>query len=413
MDKQSKSMVQTLLSEKLKSAKTPEQKKHYQKQLDYLEKLKESDTGILYEMDTGEIGFKHTSNKSSYRDPHNNTSVRQRIKGVSDNLPPNEPPSPTFEAGMRRVEDKVSAANNGLESAAKKFAENDSSVDIKTKNKRNGLIARISSEYPTRGGQTKNYLNDVREKKWAIKKAKELGIKTPLSDQDVVTVAFACAAEPPHPADALKILTKVSELLEAVTDKNIESVAKKFGVSKKELEFLIKTTSDLKNAASTKRDIMKEAHDEVVKVVQEEDKKQKPAVYPYDKNADNGTYQQAYVADYLDKMHFTDYILGKRDGVSSHNIDGDNVEPEYYRQCLAQLSDFKGKINSDSERNALLNHLKKRLRMDSKDGSILFVNGTTKSELGTEVYRTKGDSKSIVSGLGGDLQKCLKQKANE
>ena len=413
MDKQSKSMVQTLLSEKLKSAKTPEQKKHYQKQLDYLEKLKESDTGILYEMDTGEIGFKHTSNKSSYRDPHNNTSVRQRIKGVSDNLPPNEPPSPTFEAGMRRVEDKVSAANNGLESAAKKFAENDSSVDIKTKNKRNGLIARISSEYPTRGGQTKNYLNDVREKKWAIKKAKELGIKTPLSDQDVVTVAFACAAEPPHPADALKILTKVSELLEAVTDKNIESVAKKFGVSKKELEFLIKTTSDLKNAASTKRDIMKEAHDEVVKVVQEEDKKQKPAVYPYDKNADNGTYQQAYVADYLDKMHFTDYILGKRDGVSSHNIDGDNVEPEYYRQCLAQLSGFKGKINSDSERNALLNHLKKRLRMDSKDGSILFVNGTTKSELGTEVYRTKGDSKSIVSGLGGDLQKCLKQKANE
>jgi len=33
--------------------------------------------------------------------------------------------------------------------------------------------------------------------------------------------------------------------------------------------------------------------------------------------------------------------------------------------------------------------------------------------LGKETYRTKGESKSVVSGLGKEMQSCLKGKSKE
>jgi hypothetical protein len=169
----------------------------------------------------------------------------------------------------------------------------------------------------------------------------------------------------------------------------------------------------LKAAAKTRRDVMGEAHTELVTEIQKADKATKPPAYPYDKNADNGPHQQAYVKDFLHRMHFASYILGERDGVSSQNIGGDNVEPEYYRQCLAELSGYTGKLDTPEGRQGLVSHLEKRVRVSPKDDSIVFVNGKTKAELGKEVYRTKGESKSVVSGLGKEMQGCLKGKANK
>ena len=59
---------------------------HYQKQLDYVEGLDETDTGVLYEMENGEIGFKHTSNKSSIKDQLNNTSVAKKVEALNEAL---------------------------------------------------------------------------------------------------------------------------------------------------------------------------------------------------------------------------------------------------------------------------------------------------------------------------------------
>ena len=59
---------------------------HYQIQLDYLRDLEETDTGILYEMEDGKIGFKHTSNKSSIKDQLNNTSVSKKVEALNEAL---------------------------------------------------------------------------------------------------------------------------------------------------------------------------------------------------------------------------------------------------------------------------------------------------------------------------------------
>ena len=77
-------MLVKLMERKIKE--DPKNKKHYEKQLNYINNLKETDTGVLYETTDGTIGFKHTSNKKSYADPHNNTSVDEKIIAMEKTL---------------------------------------------------------------------------------------------------------------------------------------------------------------------------------------------------------------------------------------------------------------------------------------------------------------------------------------
>ena len=412
MDKQSKSMLKKHFVEMMKNAKTPKQKQHYQKQLDFIDKLTESDTGVMYEREDGTVGFKHTSNKSAYNDPHNNTSVDEKIKAMNQTMGGNL--DPKLAKKMQDVSKKVAEASAGIEDACRKFSDSRNSMKPNEKNAQDAIIAKVVSAFPVRGGGKKNYLDECKGKPWFDKKAAELGIKTPVeSEKDAATIAIACAGDTPAPTAALKVLIKVSEMLEKVTPETASKLAPAFNLSPDELLNLANTAGILKAAAKTRRDVMGEAHTELVTEIQKADKATKPPSYPYDKNADNGPHQQAYVKDFLHRMHFSSYILGERDGVSSQNIGGDNVEPEYYRQCLAELSGYTGKLDTPEGRQGLVSHLEKRVRVSPKDDSIVFVNGKTKAELGKEVYRTKGESKSVVSGLGKEMQSCLKGKANK
>jgi hypothetical protein len=413
MDKQSKALLKKHFQELMKNAETSKQKKHYQKQLDYIDSLTESDTGVMYQREDGTVGFKHTSNKSAYNDPHNNTSVDEKIKAMRETLGGNL--DPKLEKAFGVISAKVAAASAGIEDACRKFNENRDLLKPVQKNAQDAIIAKVVSAFPIRGGSKKNYLDDCKDKKWFADKAAELGIETPVkSEKDAVTVIIACAGDTPPPTAAIKVLTKVSELLERTTKDNVGSTAPLFNLTADELSSLAQSASGLRDAAKTRRDVMAEAHTEMVGAIQKADKLEEPPCYPYDKNADNGAHQQAYVKDFLHRMHFTAYILGERDGVSSQNIGGDNVEPEYYRNCLAELSGYPTKdLDTPKGREGLVAHLEKRVRVSPKDDSIVFVNGKTKSELGKEVYRTKGPSKSVVSGLGKEMQGCLKGKAKE
>jgi hypothetical protein len=412
MDKQSKAMLKKHFEELMKNAATPKEKKHYQKQLDYIDTLVESDTGVMYQREDGTVGFKHTSNKSAYNDPHNNTSVDEKIKAMRETLGANL--DPKLEKAFGVISTKVAEASAGIEDACRKFDESRDSLKPAQKNAQDAIIAKVVSAFPVRGGGKKNYLDDCKGKKWFDTKAAELGIETPVkSEKDAVTIVIACAGDTPPPTAAIKVLTKVSELLERTTKDNVGKTAPLFNLTADELSSLAQTASGLRDAAKTRRDVMGEAHTELVGAIQKADKGTNPPSYPYDKNADNGPHQQAYVKDFLHRMHFSSYILGERDGVSSQNIGGDNVEPEYYRKCLAELSGYAGKLDTPDGRQGLVSHLEKRVRVSPKDDSIIFVNGKTKAELGKEVYRTKGESKSVVSGLGKEMQGCLKGKANE
>ena len=408
VDKQSRQMLVNYFTHLAKEASTPEARSHYERQLRFIKELGESDTGIMYELEDDTVGFKHTSNKSTYADPHNNTSVAEKVNYIKKKM--GGTLSPEVEKSFSRITDKVSNASKGLESDCQKFAKERESLSPDERRSQEVTIGNLLQNFPVRGGKRKNYL-DFTNKPWFKKKAEEMGIKLPVkSSADIVKVAIVSAGEDEPATDAVKAMRKVSEVLEKVTDDNIQKIAKTFNISANKLKSLSETAATIKDSAKNRRDVMAEAHEELVSSIQKADSKTTPPSYPKDPNADNGPHQQAYVSDYMHRMHFDSYIMGERDGVSSQNIGGDNIEPEYYRQCLAELSGYTGDINEEAGRKDLITHLSKRMRVSPKSDSIIFTNDTGEVEIGNEEYRTKGESKGVMGNLGKGLQQCLKSK---
>jgi hypothetical protein len=80
---------------------------------------------------------------------------------------------------------------------------------------------------------------------------------------------------------------------------------------------------------------------------------------------------------------------------------------------LAQLTGFKGDTETSEGREALVAHLRKRLRVSPENDSITFQDGKTKAKVGTETYRTKGKNPGVLGYLGKDLQNCLSSKTQK
>jgi len=415
MDKQSKSMLVKLMERKIKE--DPKNKKHYEKQLYNINKLKETDTGILYETTDGTIGFKHTSNKKSYADPHNNTSVDEKIIAMEKTL--GSKFSPSLRKSFAQTSEMVKRASEGLEASCVDFVKERKKLPPKVEKAQIKILTKILTNYPLKLGKYKNYLDDFMggtpPPKWVSETAAELKIKLPASDEDIVRIAIAAAGKtekPYPPTKAVICVKKISEMVEKINDNNFDATIKKYGIKKEEMVLVQKTTTSIKDAASGRRQVMAEAHTQMVNAIQKEDKKLDSNSYPKNPDGDNGLNQQAYIKDYLYRMHFDAYISGERDGVSSQNIGGDNVEPEYYRNCLAELSGFDTKkLNAADGPAQLIAHLTKRLRIYPDSDSIAFGNKKSSVQIGKETYRTKGESKSILGALGNDMQKCLKGKA--
>ena len=415
MDKQSKSMLVKLMERKIKE--DPKNKKHYEKQLYNINKLKETDTGILYETTDGTIGFKHTSNKKSYADPHNNTSVDEKIIAMEKTL--GSKFSPSLRKSFAQTSEMVKRASEGLEASCVDFVKERKKLPPKVEKAQIKILTKILTNYPLKLGKYKNYLDDFMggtpPPKWVSETAAELKIKLPASDEDIVRITIAAAGKtekPYPPTKAVICVKKISEMVEKINDNNFDATIKKYGIKKEEMVLVQKTTTSIKDAASGRRQVMAEAHTQMVNAIQKEDKKLDSNSYPKNPDGDNGPNQQAYIKDYLYRMHFDAYISGERDGVSSQNIGGDNVEPEYYRNCLAELSGFDTKkLNAADGPAQLIAHLTKRLRIYPDSDSIAFGNKKSSVQIGKETYRTKGESKSILGALGNDMQKCLKGKA--
>ena len=415
MDKQSKAMLVKLMERRLKE--DPKNKKHYEKQLYNINKLKETDTGVLYETTDGTIGFKHTSNKKTYADPHNNTSVDEKIIAMEKTL--GSKFSDSLRKSFAQTSEMVKRASDGLEASCVDFVKERKKLPPKAEKAQIKILTKVLTNYPLKQGKYKNYLDDFMggtpPPKWVTETAAELKIKLPASDEDIVRITIAAAGktEPPYPpTKAVICVKKISEMVEKITENNFDATIKKYGIKKEEMELVQKTTTSIKDAASGRRQVMAEAHTQMVNAIQKEDKKLDSNSYPKNPDGDNGPNQQAYIKDYLYRMHFDAYISGERDGVSSQNIGGDNVEPEYYRNCLAELSGFDTKkLNTANGPAQLITHLTKRLRIYPDSDSIAFGNKKSSVQIGKETYRTKGESKSILGGLGNDMQKCLKGKA--
>jgi hypothetical protein len=418
MDKQNKASVERILKHKLEEAQTNGDAKsaqHYQKQLDYLEKLTETDTGIVYVTNDGNIGFKHTSNKSSYDDPHNNTSPAEVMNYLQKHLGGNLDPEvkKVFEESLSKLQN----ASSGIQGDVQKFNDSRSTKTEEQINKENETFANALKNFPILGGKTKDYLrggDGIVTKKWFKEYAKQKGLTEPYEDSDIMNAVFENAVSDKPDSSAQKIILKLSEVVEKANDGNIGQLAKKYNLTIDEMATMMGTAGKFfTGTAKSRRDVMAEVHNDVVNSIQQADAKDSN-VYPTNPNGDNGPHQKAYVEGFLHRMHFDAYILGTRDGVSSQNIGGDNVEPEHYRACLGELSGYDGDTTTEEGRKGLVQYLSNRTRISPDNDSISFETREGKViKLGVDKYRTKGDSKGVLGSLGKDLKTCLKSKAKK
>ena len=419
MDKQNKASVERLLKNKLEEARQNGDTKaveHYETQLRFLETIKETDTGVLYMTNDGTIGFKHTSNKSSYDDPHNNTSPAEIINSLRKEL--GDTLDPQMEAVFTQALDKLANASSGIQGDVDNFNKSREGKSNEELQEENEIFAAALKNFPVAGGKTKDYLygkpDGVANKPWFKKYAKEKGLTEPFKENDIMNAVFENAASDNPDSSAQKVILKLSEVVEKTTADNMEQMAKKFNLPVDEMQRVMDTVGmHFKGTASSRRDVMAEVHRDVVGGIQNADSKYEDA-YPSNPEGDNGPHQQAYVKGFLKRMHFDSYIMGTRDGVSSQNIGGDNVEPQHYRECLAELTGFDGDTTTEEGRNGLVEHLSKRVRISPDNDSISFETTDGKVvKLGVDKYRTKGDSKGVLGSLGKDLKTCLKGKSSK
>jgi hypothetical protein len=419
MDRQNHEMVKKLLETKRDEAIANGDKKtekHYNKQLGYLAKLEETDTGIIYETNDGTIGFKHTSNKKTFQDPHSNSSPAKVMaamrKALGDKL------SPELEKTFKEAEKLLANSKQSVINDTRAFVEAQSKKSPEQKSAENEAIGKVLTKFPTSGGREKDYLfgkDGVVNQKWFKEYAKENGLQQPytdLSSDAVLDAVFKNAASDNPSPGATDLVLKISEMVEKVNPNNMENYAKKYGITTEELAGILKSTELLKETGKKRKEVVAFVHKEIVKGIQEADASD-PNAYPTNPNGENGPHQRAYVGTFMDRMHFTAYIMGERDGVSSHNIDGRNVEPSFYRECFAQLTGFKGDTETPEGREALVSHMRKGLRLSPENDSITFQDGKTKAKVGTETYRTKGKNPGVLGYLGPDLQKCLSNKTQK
>ena len=431
MDYNQKQIVQSLLEKKRdEHEEGSEDYEHYQKQLDYLEELDDTDTGTLYETTDGRIGFKHTSNKKNWDDPHNNTSVRKKGEKISKAVNENEDLS---DDDRKKV---VETTNKAVEKAAETVDNAEKVIGMDTQGLSDRGTEILGDLLPVLGGspkeRNKDYVEEMRQnpamKKYLISK----GINPETATERQVGEAIVEMTKNGTATQVIeKMILKTSDLVSQVRNLSQKGLSKnKYqpmtpqeiadhlndkgqGISVAQIEAILESDMDVIVDTSRKRkDSMSIAHEQLVGDLQQADSSMDPDSYPANPDGDNGPNQRAYVQSFLDEIHFTRYINGELEGIQSINIGGTSVNPTEFRECCAELSNFDGDIDSDDGRKALMNHLQRRLRVSPDSDSVSFGSGKDGKEkqLGKESYRTKGQAKSILAHLGKDMINCLKSK---
>ena len=437
MDYNQRQVVVSTLESKLEEAKKSGNKKqvaHYEKQLRYLDKLADTDTGLLYETTDGMIGFKHTSNKKGWDAPHNNASVRskgERIKKISEIVGQQNNLSTEDTKKMQKKLNNIIDEGADIVDNAEKVVEKD------MENVNTDEFAKNNAEVFNHLGRGRaaniDYVERTRQEPSVRKHLEEQGINPDEADNEqLMKACVELVKSGKATADIKKMILKTSDLVESVNKLKTKGLAKTGPMSDEQiaehLDLPLSVVKSLQNPINDKiketsrkrKNSMEVAHEKIVSGMLDSDaelgEEKGESYYPNPKDADNGPHTQTYVNSFMEEIHFTRYIDGELEGVQSINIDGTNVTPQHFRGCLGELSGFDGESETPEGKEALKTHLRKKMRV-SPDGTSISFDTKNKQgeniEVGKEVYRTKGNAKSILAHLGDDIQDCLKKKAAE
>jgi hypothetical protein len=130
-----------------------------------------------------------------------------------------------------------------------------------------------------------------------------------------------------------------------------------------------------------------------------------------DKDGNNGPHTQGYIDTVMDAMHFNSYIDGG-DGKMIVQMGVRSAQPSQMRGCLAELSGFKGDVEGPDGRQKLKDHLRKRCKVDEKNGNILIQDEDKITTLAEDTWRTAGSDQKVASSIGATMRNCLSKKVD-
>ena len=381
--------VEAHLEDAVKNAKSPEDKKHAEKQLKNFGKFKSyHDTYVIGKDEKGRTTYMGISNKKDdqLRDPQNNTTPKTRFESLEKSYGKDVAEGVT--KSLNKNIDRVSNVQQNTVKAASNMEVTDDFVAV--------------CETP----EMKKYMTGLRGRKDMKKYLADKGIDiTKVSNKELLVEMNNKAKEliesgksvPYNPYG--KIAIKVGEF----------SKVDKFKKQYPNINFDDSSVAGSIDIKQKEQSVVTDSHKSLVSDLVEADK---PDGYSEDNpDADNGPHQQGYISGVLDACHIDTYIDMDSDDGMLLQMGINGVKPSMIRDCVAERSGFKGDASTPEGKKALKDHLRKRCRVTPGESSVKIMDNGKEVDLFEDTWRTAGTSQKVATHFGGAMRECLQNKA--
>jgi hypothetical protein len=428
--------TEELLNNKLKAAKTPEERAHYERELKMWNKFKGyHDTYLVYTNDKGHVEVFNVSNKKSrdLNDPQNNTTPAKRLKNYMEEAK-KRGIAPDVIVKLAKAEQKAQKGAEDMNAIAMAGYDEINKNDIKS-------IAYIGQRLSGRGNikseddATDEYLTALGNDKLIKNKIKDAILKknpnatkeqiqeaqSNITPEQTVQYALEIWNDPNVDKSTLsgnysKFILKIGTLSQSIYDKSKsmtpEEISESMGgvYTPKDIQNILNPKTTLGKTMAALKDV-KERHAAGLNGVHVgfmNDLHKADGTKP-GHTGPNGPAVQTYVAGTLSSLHIDTYVENYDDKVLVE-MGGVGVTPRDMRSCMAKLSGYTGKTDTPEERNALKEHLIKSVKVDATTGAVYLVgNNGNNVRIASDTWRQAGaNTKKVATAYGPELQNCLK-----
>jgi alpha-D-ribose 1-methylphosphonate 5-triphosphate synthase subunit PhnG len=379
--------IYTHLQDKLEEAKksgNADDIKHYEQEIRAFEKLGFHDTMAIGKDKNGRTTILHITNKKAndLKDMWANTTPEYMLASIIKQFGPE-----VSEAVVTFAKDGIERCKDGKQATNRTFA----SMKIDEN------FVKISETE-----EMKPYMDALKEHAEFNKWIQANNVK-PKNNMELLQAAqqYMKSAEANGKTVAYKVfgkvLTKVGEFAQ------VTKIKQKYT----DIDFNSESVSLAVKNKNDEKDLVAAVHTDMVNEISKADKEKG---FP-DKDGNNGPHTEAYITTVFHSMHF-DLMVENFDNSLAAVTGIRGSRPADFRGCLAELSGFKGDIESTEGRAKLNQHLSKKCKINATTGFIEITSPNGTVSLAEDSWRTSGESKKVEKKLGDGLSQCVASKVD-
>jgi hypothetical protein len=368
-----KERLQTLIE----TSEDPEDKKHYQKQLEMMSKLDYHDTLIVGQDERGRLSIVHDSNKKSsdFSDPHNSSTAAAQLQKMLDRYDDKPELREAAPQVYEIIQKQIEFVSNANGSAGRMLG----GVE---------LTPQMIELYT--GKRMKNYRETIDKSA----KSTRSGLGRYLKQNQM--------GWSEDPQEQLQVLQQYLESGGSFDPYGYVFIkmAQKAPNGAPGFEQVQEIRTGLKNTVNT-------ALERVISDMEKADGDQ-----PEGKN---GPHKQVYIDGVLMANLHLDYNITNYDRDLVASMGRHAVTPDQMRQTLFEVVQPEGIDNLDSpeSREAFKKHLLENSRVDVESGNLVVQTKDGECSIGKDVWRTAGKKDKVSTEYGDCFRKKLRETASQ